>query len=125
MPRAARPKARRAVSNAEVARAVIAAALRTGTVLEIDAMPDRLDLRDEYVRKAVGAGALLAVDSDAHQPGHLAYADELGVAVARRGWARKADVVDALPVAKCLARLKGGRARRGGRRATRRARADR
>jgi DNA polymerase (family X) len=101
--------------------AVIAAAVRTGTVLEIDAMPDRLDLRDDYVRKAVGAGALLAIDSDAHQPGHLAYADELGVAVARRGWARRSDVVNALPVTKCLARLKGGRARRGGRRATPRA----
>jgi DNA polymerase (family 10) len=98
--------------------AVVAAAVRTGTVLEIDAMPDRLDLRDEYVRKAVEAGALLAIDSDAHQPAHLAYADELGVAVARRGWARKADVVNALPVTKCLARLKGG----GGRKARRRAR---
>ena len=94
--------------------AVIAAALRTGTVLEIDAMPDRLDLRDEYVRKAVEAGVLLAIDSDAHQPGHLAYADELGVAVARRGWACTADVVNALPVTECLARLKGGRARRSG-----------
>jgi DNA polymerase (family 10) len=100
--------------------AVIAAAVRTGTVLEIDAMPDRLDLRDEYVRKAVEAGALLAIDSDAHQPGHLAYADELGVGVARRGWARRADVVNALPVAKCLARLKkggpAGRRKKAGRR---------
>jgi DNA polymerase (family 10) len=85
-------------------------------VLEIDAMPDRLDLRDEYVRKAVEAGALLAIDSDAHQPGHLAYADELGVAVARRGWARKEDVVNTLPAAECLARLKDGGAGRGGRR---------
>ena len=91
--------------------AVLAAAVRTGTVLEIDAMPDRLDLRDEYVRKAVAAGALLAIDSDAHQTGQLAYADELGVAVARRGWARKSDVVNSLPVTKCLARLKDGRAR--------------
>jgi DNA polymerase (family 10) len=100
--------------------AVIAAAVRTGTVLEIDAMPDRLDLRDEYVRKAVDAGVLLAIDSDAHQTGHLAYADALGVAVARRGWARKSDVVNALPVTKCLARLKGGRTRPGGGRGTRR-----
>jgi DNA polymerase (family 10) len=89
--------------------AVITAAVRTGTVLEIDAMPDRLDLRDEYVRKAVEAGARLAVDSDAHQPAHLAYADELGVAVARRGWARRADVVNAQPVAGCLAALKDAR----------------
>jgi DNA polymerase (family 10) len=64
------------------------------------------------VRKAVAAGAMLAIDSDAHQPAHLAYADELGVAVARRGWARKQDVVNALPVAKCLARLKDGAAGR-------------
>jgi DNA polymerase (family 10) len=92
--------------------AVIAAAKRTGTVLEIDAMPDRLDLRDAYVRKAVEAGVKLAIDSDAHATDHLAYADEFGVAVARRGWARKADVVNALPVAKCLAQLKDARQRR-------------
>lgn len=102
--------------------AVIAAAVRTGTVLEIDAMPDRLDLRDEYVRKAVASGALLAIDSDAHQPAHLTYADELGVAVARRGWARRADVVNALPVAKCLARLKDGQGREGARQTPRRGR---
>jgi DNA polymerase (family 10) len=95
--------------------AVIAAAVRTGTVLEIDAMPDRLDLRDEHVRKAVAAGALLAIDSDAHQPAHLAYADALGVGTARRGWARKQDVVNTLPVRECLARLKDARAARGGR----------
>jgi DNA polymerase (family 10) len=94
--------------------AVIAAAVRTGTVLEIDALPDRLDLRDENVRRAVAAGALLAIDSDAHQPAHLACANEFGVAVARRGWARRADVVNALPVAECLARLKDGRARSAG-----------
>jgi DNA polymerase (family 10) len=93
--------------------AVIDAAVRTGTVLEIDALPDRLDLKDEYVRKAVAAGAKLAIDSDAHQPVHLGYADELGVAVARRGWARKRDVVNTLPVERCLAQLKGAR---GGRR---------
>jgi DNA polymerase (family 10) len=77
-------------------------------------MPDRLDLPDEYVRKAVAAGVPLAIDSDAHQPAHLGYADALGVAVARRGWARREDVVNTLPVRECLARLKGAR-RRGGR----------
>ena len=100
--------------------AVIAAAARTRTVLEIDAKPDRLDLRDEYVRKAVAAGVLLAIDSDAHQPAHLRYADELGVATARRGGARRQDVVNTLPAAECLARLKDGRKGRGGRRPGRR-----
>jgi DNA polymerase (family 10) len=99
--------------------AVIGSAVRTGTVLEIDAMPDRLDLRDQYVRKAVDSGALLAIDSDGHQPGQLAYADQLGVAVARRGWARKADVVNALSVTRCLALLKDGGRGRGRRRRTR------
>lgn len=102
--------------------AVIAAAVRTGTALEIDALPDRLDLRDEAVRRAVEAGALLAIDSDAHDPEALAWADELGVAVARRGWARRADVVNTLPVDQCLARLKDGRRER---RPRRRARAPR
>ena len=92
--------------------ALIAAARRTGTVLEIDAMPDRLDLPDVAVRRAVEAGVRLAIDSDAHQPAHFAYADAFGIAVARRGWARQADVVNALPVTKCLAALKDARARR-------------
>jgi len=91
--------------------ALVAAAHRTGTVLEIDGMPDRLDLPDEAVRKAVEAGVPLAIDSDAHHVSHLAYADDFGVAVARRGWARRADVVNAWPVTRCLARLKGGRRR--------------
>ena len=92
--------------------ALIAAAKRTGTVLEIDAMPDRLDLPDEAVRKAVEAGVRLAIDSDAHQTAHLAYADAFGIAVARRGWATPADVVNAWPVSRCLAALKGARPRR-------------
>ena len=92
--------------------AVIAAAKRTGTVLEVDGMPDRLDLKDEYVRKAVAAGVPLVIDSDAHHPSHLRYSDEFGVAVARRGWARGGDVLNTLPVEKLLARLKDGRRRR-------------
>ena len=91
--------------------AVLRAAAKTGTVLEIDALPDRLDLKDEHVRKAVEAGVKLAIDSDAHHPRHFACADELGIAVARRGWARRSDVVNTRPVQECLALLKDGRAR--------------
>lgn len=78
--------------------AVIKAAKETGTALEIDAYPDRSDLRDEHVRKAVAAGVKLLIDTDAHHPKHLSYGD-LGVAIARRGWATKADVLNtrALP----------------------------
>ena len=92
--------------------AVIAAAKRTGTVLEIDGIPDRLDLKDEHVRKAVAAGVRLAIDSDAHHPAHLGFADEFGVAVARRGWATAKDVVNTLPARELLAALAGGRRRR-------------
>ena len=98
---------------------MIAAAKRSGTVLEIDAMPDRLDLPDEAVRRAVAAGVALAIDSDAHQPGQLGFADEFGVAVARRGWARAADVINTRPVGECLARLKRARGRRARRRRVR------
>lgn len=73
--------------------AVIEAAKRTGTVLEIDAYPDRLDLKDEHVRKAVEAGVKLVIDSDAHSTHHLHYLD-FGVATARRGWATKADIIN-------------------------------
>ena len=86
--------------------AVIAAARRTGTVLEIDALPDRLDLKDEYVRKAVAARVPLVIDSDAHAVAHLRYPDDYGISVARRGWATKRDVINTLPVEKFLARLK-------------------
>lgn len=92
--------------------AVISAAKRTGTVLEIDGVPERLDLKDEFVRRAVAAGVPLVIDSDAHHPSQLRYADEFGVGVARRGWARRKDVLNVLPVAKLLGRLKDGRRRR-------------
>jgi len=94
--------------------AVIQAAKRTGTVLEVDGIPDRLDLKDEYVRKAVDARVPLVIDSDAHHPSHLRYADEFGVAVARRGWARASDVLNTLPAEKLLDHLKDGRRRRHG-----------
>ncbi|MGZ5443587.1 MAG: hypothetical protein ACXW5U_30385 [Thermoanaerobaculia bacterium] len=86
--------------------AVIEAAARTGTVLEIDAQPDRLDLADAQVRRARDAGVKLAIDSDAHNPGDLRFPREYGVFVARRGWARRGDVVTALPVEKMLRALK-------------------
>ena len=107
----ARQIGRRAPMDLDI-DAVIAAAKRTGTVLEIDAIPDRLDLKDEYVRKAVEARVPLVIDSDAHDPSHLRYADELGVGVARRGWAKASDVINTLPVGRLLARLKDARRRR-------------
>lgn len=77
----------------------------TGTVMEIDAYPDRLDLKDEYVRKCVEAGVRLAIDSDAHSPTHFPYL-EYGIAQARRGWAGRSDIINAWPVEKMLNFLK-------------------
>jgi DNA polymerase (family 10) len=86
--------------------AIIAAAKRTGTALEIDAYADRMDLKDEHVRKAVAAGVKLTIDSDAHNVAQLRYPEALGITIARRGWATAADVINTLPVAEFLAALK-------------------
>jgi DNA polymerase (family X) len=74
---------------------VIEGALETGTFLEINGQPDRLDLRDVHARAAKEAGLKLVVTSDAHQVRAQAYL-ELAVAQARRGWLTKADVVNTL-----------------------------
>lgn len=84
---------------------LVRTAKATGTILEIDAYPDRLDLKDEYARKCVGAGVKLAINSDAHSAFHLSYL-ECGIAQARRGWAEKSDIINAWPVEKMLKMLK-------------------
>ncbi len=72
---------------------LIKAAKRTKTILEIDAYPNRLDLKDEYIKKAVEAGVKLSIDSDAHSTSHFQYL-EFGIAQARRGWARAKDIIN-------------------------------
>ncbi len=84
---------------------ILQVAKDTGTVLEIDSYPDRLDLKDEYVKKAVEIGCKLAIDSDAHNKLHFRYL-EFGIAQARRGWTEAKDVINTLPMQKMLANLK-------------------
>jgi DNA polymerase (family 10) len=84
---------------------VIEVAKDTGTVLEIDAHYDRLDLKDEYVRMAVKEGVKLVIDSDAHHPIHYAFLT-FGIAQARRGWATQSDILNTLPADKLLGALK-------------------
>jgi DNA polymerase (family 10) len=86
--------------------ALLEAARRTHTVLEIDGHPERLDLKDEHVHKAIALGVKLVIDSDAHGVHELRYANDFGVAVARRGWARAADVLNTRPCRGLLAGLK-------------------
>jgi DNA polymerase (family 10) len=73
------------------------ASKRTGTFLEINAFPERLDLDDFHARAAKEAGCKLVIDTDAHNKEHLKYM-RLGVGVARRGWVEEKDVVNALPL---------------------------
>ncbi|HEX5977473.1 MAG TPA: helix-hairpin-helix domain-containing protein, partial [Nitrososphaeraceae archaeon] len=65
----------------------------TGTVLEVDAHYNRLDLKDDHIRMAVQNGVKLAVDSDAHHYIHFAFLT-FGIGQARRGWAKQSDVVN-------------------------------
>jgi DNA polymerase (family 10) len=88
--------------------AVIAHAAQTGTALEVNADPSRLDLRDIHCKMAVEAGVKLALGTDAHSPGSLGFM-AFGVATAGRGWAAKGDVVNTLPVARLKAWLKAKR----------------
>lgn len=85
--------------------AIIRAAKKTGTALEIDAYPDRLDLKDDYIRKCAEAGVKLAIDSDAHSAHHFHYL-RWGIAQARRGWAQASDIINTKPLPKMLKMLK-------------------
>jgi DNA polymerase (family 10) len=75
--------------------AIIEAAVITGTALEVNSIPNRLDLDDVHVRRALDLGVRIAINSDAHHPGGL---DSLpyGLATARRGWATVPAVLNTL-----------------------------
>jgi DNA polymerase (family 10) len=87
---------------------VFKAAARTGTALEINAFPDRLDLRDEHILWAKRHGVKFAIDTDSHATTHLEVM-RFGVATAQRGWLTKDDVINAWPLAKLRTFLRKGR----------------
>ncbi|HZD74612.1 MAG TPA: DNA polymerase/3'-5' exonuclease PolX [Actinomycetota bacterium] len=91
--------------------ALCATAARTGTALEVNGSPDRLDLGDEELRVASRHGARLAFGSDSHGPGHLANM-RLAVATAGRGWVTSEQVVNTLPKRELRRFLAKGRRRR-------------
>jgi DNA polymerase (family X) len=80
---------------------VFAVALETGVALEVNGLPDRLDLSGAHVREAIAAGVRIVVSTDAHSVRGLGNM-ELGVATARRGWATAADVVNTRPLVELL-----------------------
>lgn len=71
----------------------------TGTILEVNSQPKRLDLKDMHVKMAVEYGCQLSVSTDSHHTNDLSFM-ELGVATARRGWAEKKDIVNTLSLKK-------------------------
>ena len=87
---------------------VLRVCAETGTVVEINAHPSRLDLNDVYARRAVDLGCKIAISTDAHAPDDmdlLAY----GVATARRAWLTAEDVINTRPATAMLALLKDRR----------------
>ncbi len=87
---------------------VFQAAARTGTALEVNSYPDRLDLRDEHIMWARRHGVKFAIDTDSHSTVHLQFL-RFGVGTAQRGWLSKDDVINAWPLAKLRKFLKKGR----------------
>ncbi len=92
--------------------AIYAEAARTGTALEVNGSDHRLDLSDERARRAVAAGCLLALDSDAHRVEELRNLD-WAVAQARRAWVEPGVVLNTRARAELLAWVgaKAGRVR--------------
>jgi DNA polymerase (family 10) len=88
--------------NAVDLERIAAAAAETGVALEVNGLPDRLDLKGEHVRLVLDLGARITTSTDAHSTGGLANM-ELAVATARRGGATAADVLNTLPLADLLA----------------------
>jgi DNA polymerase (family 10) len=74
--------------------AVLKTAAETGTALEINANPRRLDLDDVQTRRAINLGIKIAINTDAHHPDHMDFIP-FGVATARRGWVTATDVINA------------------------------
>ncbi|MES9540185.1 DNA polymerase/3'-5' exonuclease PolX [Actinomadura sp. NPDC000600] len=84
---------------------VFRAAARTGTAMEIDSFPDRLDLPADLVRRAKRFGVKFSVDTDAHSVGHhrnIRY----GVGTAQRGWLTPDDVINTWPLERLRAFLR-------------------
>jgi len=83
-------------------------AAKAGTLLEVNANPQRLDLPADLIRRALEYGVRFIVGTDAHAPEHLDFLED-GVLTLRRGWAQSKDVLNTLPLEAFLAARKRGR----------------
>jgi len=80
---------------------ILQTAKKTGTILEINSSPERLDLRDLYIRRAKNEGVRMIINTDSHQKEQMNLM-EFGISQARRGWAEKGDIINTSPVEKLL-----------------------
>jgi DNA polymerase (family 10) len=84
---------------------IFKAAKETGTILEINSYPERLDLSDQNIRRAKEMGVKMVINTDSHHKDQLRFM-EFGVSQARRGWAEKEDIINCQPLEKLLKFLK-------------------
>ncbi|MBN2187505.1 MAG: DNA polymerase/3'-5' exonuclease PolX [Dehalococcoidia bacterium] len=82
--------------------AIIRAAAKNNKILEINAMPARLDLNDIYASRARDLGVKLAIETDAHSTTHLGFM-RFGIGVARRAWCEPKHILNTLPLGELLA----------------------
>jgi len=80
---------------------ILKVAKETGTILEISAWPERLDLRDQNIHLAKEAQVKMVINTDSHQKNQLRII-EFGIAQARRGWAEKEDIINCWPLEKLI-----------------------
>ena len=84
---------------------ILRVAKETGTILEINSYPERLDLNDINIKKAKEMGVKMVINTDAHHIDQMRFI-EFGIAQARRGWAEKKDIVNCWPLETLLKYLK-------------------
>jgi DNA polymerase (family 10) len=89
---------------------VLDACAKHGVAMECNSYPDRLDLKDVYLRMCKEKDVKVVISTDSHGTGNLAYI-RYGVTMARRGWLEKKDVINTLPVEEFLEALRGKKAR--------------
>jgi DNA polymerase (family 10) len=80
---------------------ILKVAKETGTILEINSYPERLDLNDKNIRKAKESGIKMIINTDSHQKDQLRFI-EYGIAQARRGWAESKDIINTRSLEKLL-----------------------
>lgn len=95
---------RRPPANFDMAK-VLRVAKEYNVAMEVNASADRLDLKDAHIRMAVNLGVKLIINSDAHNVNSLGHYD-LGIAQARRGWAKQSDVLNTLSFKQFLQKIK-------------------